>query len=59
MGDREIGLFLSQSVSPVADSFKPIQAIISPAKPSSIPSRLSACIKSKRPILSGFCLVEL
>ena len=47
-----IGLWKSQSVSPVRDALRPTTAAMSPASISSISSRLFACIWSSRPIRS-------
>jgi hypothetical protein len=49
---------LSHSVSPVVVSFRPASAMMSPAKASSISSRLLECIIIMRPMRSRLPLVE-
>jgi hypothetical protein len=49
---------LSQSVSPVVVSFRPANAMMSPAKASSISSRLLECIIIMRPMRSALPFVE-
>ncbi len=53
------GFFSSQIVSPVVTVLRPTAAAMSPAYTSLISSRLFACIFSRRPRRSDFCLVEL
>jgi hypothetical protein len=59
IASRMIGLASSQSVSPVRVSLSPIAAAMSPARTSSISSRLFACIWSRRATRSRLSFVEL
>src|SRR6266568_5139871 len=57
IASRMIGCDSSHSVSPVRVSLRPIAAAMSPARTSSISSRLLACICSRRPMRSLRSLV--
>ncbi len=59
IASRMIGLSSSDSVSPVRVSLRPMAAAMSPARTSSISSRLLACICSSRPMRSRLSLVLL
>src|SRR6185312_4313711 len=59
IASRMIGCSSSHSVSPVRVSFRLIAAAMSPARTSSISSRLFACIWSRRPTRSRLSFVEL
>ena len=59
IASRMIGWSSSHSVSPVRVSRSPIAAAMSPARTSSISSRLLACICSSRPTRSRLSFVEL
>ena len=56
---RMTGRPSSHSVSPVVTPLRPTSAAMSPARTSSISSRLSACICTSRPTRSRFCFTEL
>ncbi len=57
MDSSRAGWSSSQMVSPVLTVLRPTQAAMSPAQTSLISSRLLACILSRRPMRSRFCLV--
>lgn len=59
IASRMTGFCSSHRVSPVRVSLSPMAAAMSPAKTSSISSRLLACICSSRPIRSLRSLVLL
>ena len=59
IASRMIAFCSSESVSPVFVSLRPMTAAMSPARTSSISSRLLACICTRRPTRSRRSLVEL